>query len=179
MTIYSEVMGDEFDALDPIVRRFHSVTGTHRYEGEVSIDGAESLPGHLIAWLGRLPATAPPARFSFIIDAYPTQEIWTRYFPSRTMRSVLTADNGELTEKLGLFRLRFKLLSVNERLRMQLLGITALGISCPRWLFPDVLAEEHGENGRFNFDICMHMPLAGQVVRYRGYLEMPEREEAA
>ena len=177
--VYPQVMGDEFETLDPIVRRFHSVSGIHRYEGKVSIEGATTLPGRLVAWLGRLPPTTPPARFSFTIDATPSQEIWTRYFPSRIMRSVLTVDGNQLIEKLGMFRLRFNLVSDNGRLRMQLLRITAFGIPCPRWLFPQVLAEERGSEGHFHFDIRMHAPFAGQVVRYRGHLEMPGREGAA
>lgn len=177
--IYPRIMGDEFETLAPIVRRFHGVSGMHRYEGEVSIEGATSLLGRLVAWLGRLPSTAPAARFSFTIDATPAREIWTRYFPSRTMRSVLTADGDQLTERLGMFRLRFNLMSDNGHLRMQLLRITALGVPCPRWLFPKVVAEERGSDGRFHFDIRMHVPFAGQVVRYRGYLAMPARAEEA
>lgn len=177
--IYPRIMRDDFKSLHPVVQQFHSIAGTHRYEGEVAIDGAVSWPGRIMAWLGRLPGTAPPSPFSFMIDATPHREIWTRHFPSRTMRSVLTADGDHLVERLGIFRLRFNLLAEKGRLRMQVLRITALGIPCPRWLFPAVIAEERGENGRFHFDIRMDVPLAGQVVRYRGHLEMPGQEVAA
>lgn len=169
-SIYRQVMGDGFRDLDPVVQHFHSVEGALSYQGEVAVDGAESWLGRVVAWLGRLPAAAAHAPFMFSIDANREREVWTRHFARGRMRSILSTDGGNLVERLGPFRLRFSLEARGGRLRMQLLQVTALGIPCPRWLFPDVFAEEHGEDGKFNFDIRMTMPLAGRVVRYRGFL---------
>lgn len=124
-------------------------------------------------------SACPRSRFAFSMDANPQREIWTRHFPSRRMRSVLFADGDELVEKLGLFCLRFTLEPADGRLRMKLRRITAFGVPCPRWLFPDVFAEEHGEGQRFHFEIHMTMPFAGRVVRYRGYLDLTASEAAA
>jgi hypothetical protein len=81
--------------------------------------------------------------------------------------------DDELDEKLGIFRLRFALEARDGGLRMNLRRITAFGVPCPASLFPEVFAQEHGEDGKFHFEVRMNMPLVGQVVRYHGHLEMP------
>ena len=41
----------------------------------------------------------------------------------------------------------------------------------PRWLMPGGDSFETVEDGRFRFHVEIRLPLAGLVVRYRGWLE--------
>ena len=88
------------------------------------------------------------------------------------MRSTLRWVDGEIEERLGAARLRFALQAEPQRLSMQLKSLRFLGLPCPRWLMPEILAEERDEDGRFHFHILASVPLIGRVAAYRGYLEL-------
>jgi hypothetical protein len=112
-------------------------------------------------------------QFEFELDASPTREIWTRRFPSRTMRSRLdTAGDGHLHERLGLATLSFCLATDEGSLSMQLQSIRVLGLPWPRRWFPEVWALECGDKGRFCFDVGARMRVLGALVAYSGYLEL-------
>ena len=93
------------------------------------------------------------------------------------MTSTLGVIDGKLVEHLGAARLSFTLAVEDGSLQMRLVGISFLGIPCPRWLMPRILAEESEQQGRFCFNVEAHVALVGRVVSYRGFLE-PANEEA-
>jgi hypothetical protein len=70
--------------------------------------------------------------------------------------------DGCLVEPLGAARLVFALDEANGGLRMQ--SLRFLGIPCPAWLWPRLVAEEAGDGGR--------------VVGYRGHLVVPHETAA-
>ena len=49
---------------------------------------------------------------------------------------------------------------------------TVLGLGLPAWLFPRIEAWEAEEDGRFRFHVDISHPLTGQIVLYRGWLEL-------
>jgi hypothetical protein len=104
------------------------------------------------------------------------EETWTRDFPRHTMRSTLSLRQGRLTERLGAVRLFFALEAEHGVLQMRLQGLRFLGIPCPAWLRPAVLAEESGDGDRFHFNIRASVPLLGVVAAYRGYLDLATLE---
>lgn len=172
MPIYRQVLGENFERLPQAVREFHSVMGGWRYSGHVAIDGPENILGKIIAWCSGLPVMSTEQDFEFSIRADASGETWRRRFPDGDMVSRLRVVDGCLVEQLGIFQLRFRLEAAEDRLSMKIERITAFGIPCPRILFPQVSAKERGSGDRFHFDIEMHMPMAGRVVRYKGHLEM-------
>lgn len=88
----------------------------------------------------------------------------------------LVAAPGYLTERLGAVRLFFSLEANHAVLRMRLEGLRFLGIPCPAWLRPAVLAEESGDGDRFRFNVRASVPLLGVVAAYRGYLDLSTME---
>ena len=86
----------------------------------------------------------------------------------------MQAHKDYLIEKLGAARLRFELLAVDGRFRMQLQRLFFLGIPCPGWLAPRLAAEETGAGDRLQFHIEAAVPLIGVVASYRGYLLLPK-----
>lgn len=171
-SVYQQVMGADFEQLPGAVKTFHSACGAHRFRGRVAIDGAENWLGRVIARMGRLPRGAPESDFEFSLNADSRSETWRRHFSGGDMCSVLHPQGERLVEVLGIFRLRFRLEAEENKLAMRLERIIAFGLPCPRALFPSVIAEETGEGAEFRFNIEMHTPLAGRVVRYRGYLDV-------
>jgi hypothetical protein len=55
-------------------------------------------------------------------------------------------------------------------LEMRLRSLHFLGIPCPRWLLPRVVAEETGAGDRLHFRVEASLPLIGIVAGYRGHL---------
>ena len=94
------------------------------------------------------------------------------------MTSRLQIVAGELVESLGVARLTFALNAVNGALNMQLTRLRFLGLPCPRWLMPQVLAEECGNGQRFHFHVAASLPWVGVVAGYRGHLVLPQETRA-
>ena len=76
-----------------------------------------------------------------------------------------------LSERLGPARLGMALSWDGERLRYTVRRWTFFGVPLPLWLAPAGDVSEFDESGRFNFHVEVHMPLAGHVVTYKGWLQ--------
>jgi hypothetical protein len=109
----------------------------------------------------------------FELDAQPESETWTRHFPSQRMRSRLVLVDRQVVERLGPARMTFDLRESGGRLEMRLRRFHFLGVPCPAWLMPRVVAEETGDGERLQFNVQAALPLAGVVAGYRGHLEIP------
>lgn len=174
-SLYAQVMGEDFDRLDPEVRRLHCLRGHFVMEGHCAIEGPTSRIARWFARIVRLPTERTDARFSFEIDANEHREIWIRHFPGRTMRSTIRVRHGVLVERLGPTTFRFGLRVNDGALEMQLRRFSVFGIPCPRRLAPRIQARETGRDGRFHFDVAADLPLLGRVTRYTGHLVLPTR----
>jgi hypothetical protein len=171
-------MGVGYARLAPALQRFHRLRGRHTLHGEVTTDApASPLAALLARGLGSpCRATRGPIRFELDVDT--GGETWTRHFPGWTMSSRLREVGGEIVERLGAARLAFSLTEVDGRLVMRLRGLRFLGIPCPACMRPRIVAEETGEQGadgrqRLHFRVEARVPGLGQVVGYRGHLELP------
>lgn len=172
--MYERVMGTSFNRLALDIQRFHRLAGQHRLYGRVEVLSPRSAIAALLARLLGTPRSAGDGAITFELDAQTFAEIWTRHFPSSTMTSRLQLIGGQLDEKLGVARLRFALSENNGQLNMHLQQLHFVGIPCPTWLMPRILAEETGRNGRLYFRVRAEVPGVGLVASYQGYLELPE-----
>ena len=174
VSLYRTVMGDAFDRLAGPVRRFHSLAGRHELHGWVDVRAPGSWAARLLAICLGAPTRAAQGPIRFELWAQPDAETWTRFFPNRTMRSVLKKDGIRVTEKLGASRLAFELVEVAGALEMRLETLHFWGMPCPRWLMPDITARETGESQRLNFQVQAAVPMIGLVVSYSGYLALSQ-----
>jgi len=171
--LYPRLLGARFDRLDRAVQRFHRLDGAWRIPGRCTISGATHPLARLLARVLGLPRGCADAKLRFDLEARPEGETWTRRFPDRTMRSRLVAStDGQLGERLGPARLRFRLDVDDGALSMKLDGVRVFGLPWPRSAFPTVHAREHGDGERFHFDIEVRFGALGTLVAYRGYLRL-------
>ena len=56
------------------------------------------------------------------------------------------------------------------RLSLALRHWSAFAVPLPMWLGLRALAHETAEDGRFHFHVEISHPLAGLIIRYRGWL---------
>jgi hypothetical protein len=174
LSLYQQVMGADYAALPAPLQHFHALEGSHVLTGVVQVDAPASFPARMLAWsLGTpLQARQGAIRFELQADAY--SETWTRHFPGSSMQSRLTLAGGRVTERLGPARLSFTLHGGADKLQMQLASLHFLGVPCPRWLRPAIVAEETASEGRLHFLVQASLPVIGLVTRYRGHLDLPE-----
>lgn len=172
-SVFEQALGPRFAELAPALQRFHRLVGHHELHGQVVTQPPESAVGILLAWCLGSPRRAATGALRFEVDAAAAGETWTRHFPGRTMRSRMRAVDGRLEERMGAARLQFELDVHDGALRLQLVHLRFLGIPCPAWLRPRLLATERAEGRRLHFHIEARVAGIGRVVGYRGWLDAP------
>lgn len=180
--LFPALLGADFDRLPGPVRRLHLRAGAACYAGEVQVDRGPHPLARLCAWATRLPpASAGPLQVEIV--AADGREAWTRHIGGRAMPSRLWAGRGAmaglLCERLGLVVFGFALTVepgahgaqiVWRVRRLRVFGLLPLPA---RW-FDGVEARESVDGeGRYHFDVRAALPLAGRLVHYRGWLEVP------
>jgi hypothetical protein len=174
--LFEHAMGPAYQRLDPAVRAFHDLRGSAELHGEVATEAPASRLGACLSLLLGAPRRASQGRIRFELRSDGKQQTWIRHFPhGRRMMSSLRLQGAELVESLGPSRLTFALQEEGGSLVMALRSMRFLGVPCPRWLLPRIVAREEGRDGRLHFHVRASLPLVGRVTGYRGWLQLPER----
>ncbi|WP_353506172.1 DUF4166 domain-containing protein [Variovorax brevis] len=145
--------------------------------GWVDTDAPSTFAARLLALcLGtpRRATSSGPIRFE--LHAAPEVETWTRHFSGQRMTSRIRLDARQVVEQLGAARLTFNLCETGGQLEMRSIGLHFLGVRCPRWLLPRVVAEETGQSDRLHFRVRASLPAIGTVASYRGHLTISVKE---
>lgn len=88
------------------------------------------------------------------------------------MRSVLTKAGKHLRERLGPVTFVFELRGDDGAIDWQLRAARVLGLPVPRAIFGRVTSRSGSEQGRYAFAVDVWLPVIGQLVAYRGWLEI-------
>lgn len=177
-SLYQQLMGPGYGQLPSAVQQFHALQGRHVLPGWVQVERPGGWAARCLAWCLGAPLAAQQGAIQFELQADPAAEVWTRRFPSRTMQSRLEPSGPHLVERLGTVRLVFALDAGPDRLDLRLVGLRFLGLPCPRWLLPRIVARESGDAPRLHFEVRASLPAVGVVASYRGHLELPVVETA-
>ncbi|MDB5829711.1 MAG: hypothetical protein JWQ73_3931 [Variovorax sp.] len=173
-SLYRQVLEEDFWQLHPAVQRFHSLSGTHILRGEVRMQAPRRWLAKSLARLLGAALAAVHGHIRFELGAQAQSVRWTRHFPARSMTSTLTKKDRFVLEKLGAARLTFRLEAAHGRLVMHLERLHFLGLRCPRWALPTIVAEESGETDVVHFNVSASLLWVGLVSGYRGTLLVPE-----
>mgnify|MGYP001565526471 CR=1 FL=1 len=170
-TLFAGLLGSAFGTLAPRVRALHLREGARRYRGEVDVERGRGWLAALCIRATRLPpAGRGPIEVEIVADA--NGERWTRHICSHAMRSRLWAADGLLRERLGLVTFAFALSAQEGVIEWRVVRVHALGLPLPARWFSAVAARESEEDGRYRFDVQAALPIAGLLVRYRGWLDV-------
>ncbi|MEP7156502.1 MAG: DUF4166 domain-containing protein [Betaproteobacteria bacterium] len=169
-SLYQIVLGDAWDRLPAAVRELHGHTESARYRGRGSVERGQGLLSRIVGVLMRFPPAMEDTPVSVDFDIHDGEETWTRTFGRHSFQSTLSAKGKYLRESFGAVKILFMLETDANALRMLPVRWTALGVPVPKMLWPRIVAHEIESGGRFNFHVEASMPVAGLVVRYRGYL---------
>lgn len=163
----------DWSRLAPAVQRMHAEGTMIQASGEAEVDGARHALARLLRRLLTLPEPGHGQHIALTIERHATHERWTRRFAHGRMRSTLHPGGPTaLRERLGPVVLHFSLCRDDDAIDWRLCHVSLLGLPLPRALCGQVLSRSGAQDGRYMFDIDVRLPLLGQLVAYRGWLEV-------
>lgn len=169
--LYARIMGERFQRLDPAVRKMHDDPWITKACGRATVTASTSPLARLICRLVGFPPASSDLPVAVTFERLGAEEKWTRQFGRHTFQSRLSQSSGDLLERFGPLCFRFSLEERDGAIAMIHRGWTAFGIRMPRRLGPSGTAVESGKGELFTFDVPISLPLLGEVVRYRGWLQ--------
>ncbi len=171
--IYARAIGPAFDCLPAPIRALHETPGRSLWRGEATTEGAQNPLGALAARLVGFPPGQAACLAEVAIEAGGDRSVWRRRIGGHAFSSVLSAPRagGRVCERFGPLGMDLRLIPEGARLVYRVDGWRLGPLPLPRTLCPTTTAhEEVDADGRFVFDVEIRLPLAGRMVRYRGWL---------
>ncbi|MFC5577236.1 DUF4166 domain-containing protein [Lysobacter niabensis] len=169
--VFPSLLGAQFEALPPLVQALHLHEGVQQLAGEVDVERGRGLLSRVCAWATRLPP-AGTGPIAVEITAMPGVERWTRHVAGHAMPSRLWVRDGLLCERLGLVTFGFRLHVEADAIVWQVVRVRVFGLRLPAAWFEGVSARESQRDDRYHFEVAAALPLAGPLVRYRGWLRL-------
>jgi hypothetical protein len=174
-SLYEQIMGEAFQRLARPLQRFHSTGKSFQMRGRATVVRGRSILSRVISAIIGFPASTEDTEVNITIEPTVNRELWTRKFGSHMFRSCQFKGKGRyeglLVESFGPFNFGLAVVEEHARLGLVVRGWDVLGLPLPRFLMPASSAIEHDADGRFNFDVKISLPVGGDVVHYRGWLE--------
>lgn len=172
--LFPDLLGDAcWRQLPPAVQAMHGASPVLHANGVADITGDNHLAARGLRRLLGLPPPGSAQALALTIERHNGNEVWTRRFANRQMRSTLGRRTGSpfLYERLGPARLGFALRRDGEAIDWQLRSLHIFGLPCPRALHGRVLSRSGVRDGRYHFSVDVRLPWLGQLVAYQGWLE--------
>jgi hypothetical protein len=180
--LFRSLMTTDFDRLPAPIRELHDRRGDCRADGRCRIERGGTRLARLLAMLMLLPPEGSDVALTVSFGVRDGIETWRRNFAGAVMTSRLRRGAGALA---GLVIERRFPLTAAIRLVADAAGVTYRPVRCwlfglrlPSWLQPTVTARESVVDGRFHFDVEIGAPIAGRLIRYRGWLRPASPEKA-
>jgi hypothetical protein len=172
--LFEKVLGPAWPVLPPVTRRLHTVDPSIILEGEADVTGASNVLGRVIARLFGFPRAGKTQPLRVVIEREGGSELWSRHYPNRVMKSVMTAADPAtrtLEEHFGSFRFRLRLEADSRGIDMVPEAAFWRSIPLPRAVLSAITARERAsDDGRHLFDVEIALKPLGRLVHYRGWL---------
>jgi saccharopine dehydrogenase-like NADP-dependent oxidoreductase len=173
-SLFARAIGPAFDGLPAPIRALHETGSRSVWRGEASVEGAANPLAGLVARVFGFPRAGEGVPVEVAIDAERDRSIWRRKIGDNRFLSRLSAPEpgGRVVESFGPFAFDLILTPEGDRLVYRVEGWRLLGVQMPRGWAPTTVTHEKADaEGRFAFDVEIGLPVAGRMVRYRGWLE--------
>jgi hypothetical protein len=184
--LYRHILGSAWDDLAPPIRAMHSLpTDGHHHAcaaGRAAVERGRNPLARLIATIMRFPQDGRDVPVQVDFSSSPAGEVWRRTFAGRSFQSTQRRGEGRmqglLAESFGPMTFGLAVVVVNGGIELIVRRWRIFGVPLPRVLAPGGHARESAQDGRFNFDVEIGLPLIGRVVRYRGHLDPQTHTQA-
>ena len=175
--LHRRVLGEAWNFLPPSLKAVHQTGSYLKVSGMADITRGRGICARLLAWMLRFPKAASKVPVSVTFQRRNSFDRWTRNFGGQVFSSTFSAGRGRfehlLCERFGPFVFGMALVAKDGRLNLIMRRWSFLGLSLPDILAPRGDSCEFEEGGQFHFDVEITLPLAGFVIRYKGYLNPP------
>jgi uncharacterized protein YbjT (DUF2867 family) len=173
-SLFERAIGPVFHTLPTSLRALHEAPSRSVWRGLASVEGAANLVAALVARVFGFPRAGQGVPVEVHIDADRDRSIWRRSIGGSRFQSRLSSPEpgGHVVESFGPCAFDLTLSPEDGRLIYRVEGWRLLGLPMPRgWAPTTVTHEKEDAEGRFAFDVEIGLPVAGRMVRYRGWLE--------
>lgn len=167
-TVYRKALCADFDALAPLVQRFHAESDTP-WNGMAQVRWSHRQLVRALLWLARLPKEAERTPLTVRVLAKGNGEIWQRQFGRQKMVSAQRLRDRTLYERFGPIALLLENRVHEGALHQMCYRSSLLGMSLPRVLRIEIAAREWEADGRFNFSVEISLARF-PLIRYHGWL---------
>jgi len=174
--LYRRILGEAWERLPPPVRAMHDLKGARTVRGEAEVERGRGPLAALTALVMGLPKAGSNVPVEVTFEQRNGGELWTRRFAGKRFSSFQEEGRGRserlVVERFGPVAVGMAVVLDGERLRLVIRRATLFGVPLPAFLRPSAgeTCERADEHGRFRFEVEIRAPLAGLVVRYRGWL---------
>jgi Domain of unknown function (DUF4166) len=170
-SLYRRVLGDRFDTLPEVLKRFHGAAGKSDARGTFRVTRGSGYLRNLVATLLGMPRAGENVPVHLQVVAIEDREIWLRHFLGQTLKSVQSARGELLMERFGLGSFSCTLEVRGSRVVYVFKRSWFLGVPLPQWLAPCV--DSYVDANETGWLVVVHIfaPLLGEIVHYEGWVE--------
>ncbi len=179
-TVFEAALAKDYVRLPEPVRDLHDVLDRRAFVGRSSVERGHGALSRFIGWCMAFPPAAADVPVRVDMQRSTTGETWQRRFGRARFRSHLSrrleAPHGEIWERFGPLSFRINLEQNGNELHYPVDAVRLFGfLPLPRVLVPNSDTREYvNEEGNACFDVSISHPVAGFIVRYRGWLQSIE-----
>jgi len=170
-SLYRRILGERFDALPEVLRRFHDAPGGGRASGTLQVERAAGPLRNALASLLGLPKTATDVPVRLEVEVEGDRERWVRHLQGRRMETVQWARGDLLMESYGPSSFSSALVVEGSRLCYEFRRAWVVGVPLPRRFAPLVDGRVDASDGGWRLSVRVEAPFLGELVRYEGWVE--------
>lgn len=174
--LFADALGGAFSTLPSPLRELHTVFDRQHWSGLAKVTRGTNALSKLAGKIAGFPKAGEDIPVTVMMERTSKGETWTRQFGQETFRSRLSRSSdalpGRISERFGLLSFDIALEWDGTALSYPVTAGRCLGIPLPRALLPRSDTREFVDaEGRCNFDVGIHLPIAGLVAQYKGWLK--------
>jgi Domain of unknown function (DUF4166) len=168
VSLYRRILGEAFDALPPVLRRFHDQESGGSASGAFCVIHGKGWLARRLARLGRLPepGSAVPVRLRVVTEG--PRERWVREVGGRRLETLQWDRQGLLVEAAGPFRCGFRGDAGPEGMRLRSVRSWFRALPLPSALAPRIEAVVAAREDAWHVRVRIVLPLLGLLAGYEG-----------
>lgn len=167
-TLYQRVLGERFDALHPVLRRFHSSETHIAGRGLFRVVHHPGWLRKLLLVVLRFPKAGEAIEVRLEVSPSASGERSVRSFAGRPLVTRQTAEGGLLMERVGPLCFGLAVEVVGGGLTFRTRRTWMLGVPLPTWFAPSVEADVVPNGEAWGVAVRLALPLVGRLLDYEG-----------
>ena len=171
MTLYEQILGDEFEKLSPLVQKMHRYKKQNVLKGSVNIQRGKSLVAKFLNPLMQLPKENKDVLLMLELIQEGKFEKWRRTFGKDIFTSSQYQEEALMVEKMGLVKMYFEVYEEHASLCTVLKKTTCLGITVPERLSVQISSTVKEENGALRFYVQVSTTSGTLIINYHGEID--------